>query len=70
MLNSCVDSGINGCSVLRCDCPYPVVLKWNSVLLHVNLFYRYGREDLEVFGLNFRRDLVDVSVDVLLHWIM
>lgn len=45
------------------------MIKW-SVLLHVNLFYRYGREDLEVFGLNFRRDLVDVSVDVLLHWIM
>ena len=26
--------------------------------------YRYGREDLEVFGLNFRRDLVDVGVAV------
>ena len=30
-------------------------------------FCRYGREDLEVFGLNFRRDLVDVGVAVLLH---
>ena len=30
-------------------------------------FNRYGREDLEVFGLNFRRDLVDVGVAEHLH---
>ena len=30
--------------------------------LMVYYSYRYGREDLEVFGLNFRRDLVDVGV--------
>ena len=32
-----------------------------------NNFNRYGREDLEVFGLNFRRDLVDVGVAEHLH---
>ena len=32
-----------------------------SVFAQVLTGFRYGRDDLDVLGLNFRRDLVDVS---------
>ena len=32
-----------------------------AVFTQVLVGFRYGRDDLDVLGLNFRRDLVDVS---------
>lgn len=32
-----------------------------AVFAQVLAGFRYGREDLDVLGLNFRRDLIDVS---------
>jgi len=35
-----------------------------AVFAQVVAGFRYGREDLDVLGLNFRRDLIDVSAQV------
>ena len=38
----------------------------NSVFAQVLAGFRYGRDDLDVLGLNFRRDLIDVSCSLVL----
>ena len=38
---------------------YPTV-SFAPVFAQVLAGFRYGREDLDVLGLNFRRDLIDV----------
>ncbi len=37
------------------------VLSLAAVFAQVLAGFRYGRDDLDVLGLNFRRDLIDVS---------
>ena len=44
--------GVSECSVFFCVCV--------SVFAQVLAGFRYGRDDLDVLGLNFRRDLIDV----------
>ena len=44
----------NICLIILCSPPL-------TVFAQVLAGFRYGRDDLDVLGLNFRRDLIDVS---------
>ena len=47
---------------LRCFVSFKIlVLSLIPVFAQVLAGFRYGRDDLDVLGLNFRRDLIDVN---------
>ena len=60
------DSGV--VILLEQNC-YFFLLYIHVVFTQVLVGFRYGREDLDVLGLNFRRDLVDVSVWLIILYI-
>lgn len=45
----------------------PEYLKDRKVYAHVLAAFRYGREDLDVLGLTFRKDLFLASLQVMGH---